>query len=501
MITTAGLVPLGFSRWFFRAAKSRTHKAGFSRTKPSFHWRFHDWLASLPWFAVAVAASLQGADLSQTRTAQPVKTEKSSTGLKVGVAAAELAADDAMVIAGGITDGKSNGQEGKLRAVAVVLEQKPFGKLAIVACDILMITRDLLDPVTAEIEKTTGIPAANILINCTHTHHAPSATMIHGYGRDETFCRTVQRGIVMAVQEANAKLSQDDCAFYFHLGEEKTVGQNSRQLLEDGLIYWIGPRTNFVRATGPFDPELPVLAFRDSNDKLQALIFNHSTHTIGTRQAGRRSPSFYGLAAQELETELGGPACFLEGASGSTHNLNLAADEMTRRIKQAVLDALAQAKPRPVSRLAALKRSFKFKVRDFDEAQEDEAVSRYCRKYSGAYADTVIQVFREMRKNLAHQRGQTRETWLQVLLIGDVAIVGVPGEFFTQLGLDIKNRSPFRHTCVAELANDWIGYLPDLAGHKLGGYQVWTGYHSYAEPGTGDRIVDEVVKMLGELAK
>ena len=106
-----------------------------------------------------------------------------------------------------------------------------------------------------------------------------------------------------------------------------------------------------------------------------------------------------------------------------------------------------------------------------------------------------------MRKTLAPQRGQERETWLQVLLMGDVAIVGVPAEYFTQLGLDIKNRSPFRHTYVAELANDWIGYLPNLEGHKLGGYQVWTGYHSYAEPGTGERIADEAVKMLKELAK
>ena len=70
-----------------------------------------------------------------------------------------------------------------------------------------------------------------------------------------------------------------------------------------------------------------------------------------------------------------------------------------------------------------------------------------------------------------------------------------------KLGLDLKNRSPFRHTYVAELANDWIGYLPDLDGHKLGGYQTWTGFHSYAEPGTGERIVEEVVKMLKELAK
>jgi len=106
-----------------------------------------------------------------------------------------------------------------------------------------------------------------------------------------------------------------------------------------------------------------------------------------------------------------------------------------------------------------------------------------------------------MRRKLGPQRGQERETWLQALLLGDIALVGVPAELFTQLGLDLKNRSPFRHTYIAELANDWIGYLPDLAGHKLGGYQVWTGLHSYAEPGTGERLVDELIEMLRQLAR
>jgi hypothetical protein len=242
-----------------------------------------------------------------------------------------------------------------------------------------------------------------------------------------------------------------------------------------------------------------VLAFRDGTDKLRAVLFNHSTHTIGTRQPGRRSPSFYGLAAQELEAEVGGIFCFLEGASGSTHNLALTGEEATQRMKTALLDGLAQLKPRPVAKLAALKRPIQFKVRQFDDAAEDLAVSTYCRKYTGAGADTIIRVFRNMRTALAPERGKQRETWVQVLRIGDVAIVGVPAEYFTQLGLDIKNRSPFRYTYIAELANDWIGYLPNLEGHKLGGYQVWTGFHSYAEPGTGERIADQAVAMLKEL--
>jgi hypothetical protein len=325
--------------------------------------------------------------------------------------------------------------------------------------------------------------------------------VVHGYGLDETFTSRVQQGIVDAVKKADANLSSEDCRFYFHLGAEQTVGENSRQLLSDGRIYWIGARENFVRPTGPFDPELPVLAFRTPDDELRAVIFNHSTHTIGTRHPGKRSPSFYGLAAQELEAELKGTFCFLEGASGSTHNLNLNCDEMTSRMKDAVRKALASSKPRPAEKLGAIKRSFTFKVRAFNETAEEEAVTQYCKKYAPSHADQIIPVFRKMRMELAPKQGQVRETWLQVMRIGDVAIVGVPAELFTQLGLDIKNRSPFRYTYIAELANDWIGYIPNREGHKLGGYQCWTGFHSYAEPGTGERIVDAAIDMLKELTE
>jgi len=417
-----------------------------------------------------------------------------NNGLKVGTGIAELEADNSMVIAGGIMPGKSSGQDGKLRITAVVLEKNPV-KLAIVACDILMISRQYLDPVVAEIEKTTGIPSANILINCTHTHHAPSTVKIHGYGPDEVFAKRVQRGIVEAVEKANSNLSKEECTFNFFLGKEETVGQNSRWLLPNGQINWIHPVSEYVRATGPFDPELPVLSFTDQTGKMQALIFNHSTHHIGTRNGGYRSPGFYGLAAQALEKELGCTVCFLEGASGSTHNVTLTGAECTKRIKAAVLDANDRTQVRAVKSLAVIKRPFKFKVRQFDEAAEDKAVTSYDRS-----SESTVRIFRDMRKNLASQQGQERETWLQAMLIGDVAIVGVPAEYFTQLGLDIKNRSPFRYTYIAELSNDFIGYLPDLTSHKMGGYQVWTGYHSYAEPGTGERIVDEVVAMLKELA-
>ncbi len=333
---------------------------------------------------------------------------RSESDLRVGAAAAEFIADDSMPIAGSILPGKVQGQEGKLRAVAVVLETPGDGKLAIVACDILMITRDLLEPVVEQIEKATGIPGDRVLINCTHTHHAPSTVRVHGYDRVPAFCEEVQRKIVQAVKDANANLSKDGCEFLFYLGREETVGMNSRLMLGDRTIFWSGDRSDAVRPTGPFDPELPVLAFRDSSQQLRALIFNHSTHTIGLRSGGKRSPSFYGLAAQELEAELHGVVNFIEGASGSTHNLVAPVPVAIKRIKDAVNLALSQAQPRAVDKLAAIKRPFTFKVRHFDEAKEDAAITAYCEKRVPRISDSTIEVFRKMRADLAPQQGEER---------------------------------------------------------------------------------------------
>ncbi|MYE90081.1 hypothetical protein F4X33_13915 [Candidatus Poribacteria bacterium] len=423
-------------------------------------------------------------------------------GLRVGTGSVNLQADDSMVVAGSILPRHVKGQEGELRAVAIVIEKPPAPKLAIVVCDVIVVTREDVQVTLAEIEKTTGIPAANILISATHTHHAPSTIVVHGYGRDEAFCQHLREGIVRAVQRADANLGNNESYFYFHQGEENTIGGNSRLLLADGTIWWVGPRTDAVRPTGPFDPQLPVLVFRDADDQLQALMYNHSTHTIGTCNGDVRSPSFYGLTAQELETELGGSVCFLPGAFGSTHNVTeVPPPEAVKRLKETIIDATEQAKPMPVEKLASIQRPFAFKVRTFDEGVEDEKVSSYCRKRVPDGADSTINVFRNMRQVLAPQQGQLRETTLITMVIGEVAIVGVPGELFTRLGVALKERSPFQHTYVVSLANDWMGYLPDREAHTLGGYQTWMGLHSYAEEGTGERMVNEALRMLQQLAE
>jgi hypothetical protein len=408
-----------------------------------------------------------------------------------------MQADDDMVIGGGIGPGKVQGQEGNLQATALVIHGEI--KLCIVSADILMMHRDYMDQAARGIEQACGIPFENILINASHTHHAPSTVTVHGYQRDEEFCRRTVQAMIQAAQQANERAAQAaPSQAVFRLGQEATVGQNSRQLLKDGLIYWIGPRDDFVRPTDPFDSDLPVLAFRQASGQLSGLIFNHSTHCIGTR-SGKRSPSFYGLAAQELESEHGAPVCFLSGAAGSTHNLALDCDEMVLRIKAAFSDALKQARPLASSRLASKKVEMQFQVRTFDEQLEDQAVITYCRKYAPQHADDIIRVFRESRLKLKPLQGQSLPMWLQAMRIGEFYMVAVPAEFFTVLGLEIKRRSPHRYTFVCGLSNDYVGYLPSQQGFRNGGYQTWMGLHSFAEIGTGEAVIDRVLDLLEEL--
>ena len=63
------------------------------------------------------------------------------------------------------------------------------------------------------------------------------------------------------------------------------------------------------------------------------------------------------------------------------------------------------------------------------------------------------------------------EMELQLLAIGDIALVGVPGEIVTELGLEIKWHSPFKRTFIAYCATDYFGYMSTANQVAAGGYE------------------------------
>ena len=71
------------------------------------------------------------------------------------------------------------------------------------------------------------------------------------------------------------------------------------------------------------------------------------------------------------------------------------------------------------------------------------------------------------------REGRPHEVEVQVVTLGDdLAWVSLPGEIFVELGLEIKQGSPFRQTMIAELANGAIGYIPNRVAYPQGNYEV-----------------------------
>lgn len=60
---------------------------------------------------------------------------------------------------------------------------------------------------------------------------------------------------------------------------------------------------------------------------------------------------------------------------------------------------------------------------------------------------------------------------VQVIRIGDFVLVTFPGEAFCEVGLNIKERSPFEFTFLASYSNGSVGYAPTANAYGRGSYE------------------------------
>ena len=96
--------------------------------------------------------------------------------------------------------------------------------------------------------------------------------------------------------------------------------------------------------------------------------------------------------------------------------------------------------------------------------------------------------------------GETVDIKIQAIRIGDLAIVSFPFEVFAEIGLNLKDKSPFGDTFVMELANGEYGYLPTPGHHKFGGYETWLTTNR-VQLDASELLTSELLEMLAELKK
>ena len=91
------------------------------------------------------------------------------------------------------------------------------------------------------------------------------------------------------------------------------------------------------------------------------------------------------------------------------------------------------------------------------------------------------------------------ETSISAFRIGDLVIVGAPGEMTAELGLKIKGdmtQSGVKYPVIGGLANQWISYILSEQEYTKGGYEASVSFYG---PELGSVIVEGMLKTAAPL--
>ena len=78
----------------------------------------------------------------------------------------------------------------------------------------------------------------------------------------------------------------------------------------------------------------------------------------------------------------------------------------------------------------------------------------------------------------------------------ETVLVTLPGEPFVELGLQIKQLSPFNNTILFSLSNSSASYIPTIKAFEEGSYEV---VYSILAPGAGEMLVYYILDLLKTL--
>jgi hypothetical protein len=413
-----------------------------------------------------------------------------------------------------------------LHARAIVLND---GKtiVAIAVLDALGAPPEMLNEAKQIAAKKTGIPVDHILISSTHTHSAPPSNRTEGSPGDVAYREVLIKGLAQAIIQAFDQQQPASLGMASHDLPEEVF--NRRWFLKPGRmpanpfgkmdIVKMNPGTSplvLERPAGPVDPELMVLSIQNAKRKPLALLANYALHYVGGIPKRHASADYFGEFARLMPSRLRADQNFVaimsNGASGDINNIPFLVNrpprepfEQVRIVASKAADTayFAYRKIETHERdltIDMLERKVDLKYRrpsaeDVTSAQkvlalkDQNEIARLPKKAVN-YARKVVQ---------AHEREEDLLTvTVQAIRIGDYAIVGIPFETLVEIGLEIKERSPFARTMVIGLANGRHGYLPTPEQHRLGGYETWLGTN-VVQKDASVILTDNLLEMLAEL--
>ncbi len=456
----------------------------------------------------------------------PALAEDAPARLRAGAATANITPWLGLSLNGGMSDRKAAYIHDDLHARAIVLDDGAM-RLAIVIADSCMIPREIHDGAREIIRERAGLEPERVLIAATHSHSCGTATGVFQSEPDPEYQRFLTRRLAEAVVGAAQNLRP--AAVGWGVGKAPQHVFNRRWDLRPGAmplnpfgrsddkVKMNPPRgsPDLIEPAGPTDPDVWVLSIQGADGRPLALLANYSLHYVGGTGSGHVSADYFGIFAGRVQELLGADhldppfvGMLSNGTSGDINNIDFREPEAPKQpyeqMRLVANDVAAEAlkvyrtiehRDSPV--LDVRQATLRLGVRRPGESELARA-REILASAEGPNLGSYEQVYARETLLLSGYPPEV-ELVLQAVRIGELAICAIPCEVFVEIGLELKQRSPFPSTFTIELANGYNGYLPTARQHGLAGYETWRARSSYLEVDAAAKIVARMMRLLEEL--
>lgn len=391
------------------------------------------------------------------------------------------------------------------------------------------IDRDILEKYCEDIEKATGIKKENIFISASHTHTGPLLKVTDMFEADEepvnNYVRFLGERLIDAVKLSLEDLKPAKMGYAVGTAPDK-VAYIRRYKMKDGTTMTCPPidDPNIDHPIGELDQRVNVLRFDQIGGESIVLV-NYGLHadTIGGELISSDWP---GWMRKTIEKALEGTKCmFFAGAEGDVGSTNvhpsggdmndtcisfdneMKSPGMARFVGRALAGTVLQVYdkvtytevdkldimhriaviPANVPRKEDLPIAHKYK--ELHDAGRDEDIP-----FTAMELTTVVAEALRMCK--MENGPESYKLDLTGVRIGEVALLGIPGEPFTDIGVGIKESEGYSMIMPCALTNGNEGYFPMKSAYDEGGYEARTSPY---KSDVAEKIIEEGKALLAEI--
>lgn len=424
-------------------------------------------------------------------------------GWQAGAAKVKITPEQPMWMSGYAARNRpAEGKQHDLWARALALRSADGATAVLVTLDLCGIDRNLAEAIAAEADKTYGLPRANLMLTVTHTHSGPvvGENLRAMYFLDSTqsalvdaFTKRLHAQVIEVIglalkHLAPATLASGHGTATFAVNRRNNPEAQVPKLRAEGQL------------KGPHDHDVPVLAVRDAQERLLAVVFGYACHATVLDQY-LWSGDYPGEAVIQVEKDHpGATALFWAGCGGDINPIPRRQMALVEKYGRELADAVATVLRQPLKPIPATLQSH-WRLIDLPMAEpptrkqllkDAESMNRHVAARAKFWLQEIA-AGRSLPTSYPYP--------IQVWHVGSVAWIALGGEVVVDYALRFKREMAGRDVWVTAYANDVMAYIPSLRVLKEGGYEgggamVYYGLPTVWAPAVEETLVAAVKALV-----